>query len=166
MAGKHGSLRDDGLVVVRNRGRAVIVAFGAVIVQRAALCPWRMGIAGLLPALQSISKSVNLKSYKGKVVAVDACCWMHRSTYVCAEELVEGKATDKYIDFMLSMVTLLTSNEITPILVFDGASLPMKAVTNSKRREIREKSMYEFVMKRITLTNVCVLTAEMAVVLL
>lgn len=51
--------------------------------------------AGLLPLLQSITTDVHMSEFAGKVVAVDAFCWLHRSTYMCATELCLGKPTDK-----------------------------------------------------------------------
>lgn len=54
--------------------------------------------AGLLPLLQSVTTDVHLSELAGQVVAVDAFCWLHRSTYMCATELALGKPTDKYAE--------------------------------------------------------------------
>lgn len=54
-----------------------------------------MGIQGLLPLLKSIQKSVNLKKFEGKTIAVDAYGWLHRGTVACAMELALGKPTRK-----------------------------------------------------------------------
>jgi exonuclease-1 len=39
------------------------------------------------------------------------------------------------------MVKLLQAHKITPVIVFDGASLPMKASTNQTRRASREHNL-------------------------
>ena len=100
-----------------------------------------MGISGLLPALKSITRRGHISEYKDKVVLVDGYCWMHRSIYMCAEDVAEGKVTDRYIDFMLSMVDVLTGNNVQPIIVFDGAPLPIKSQTNLKRSTNRKQYM-------------------------
>lgn len=40
-----------------------------------------MGVKGLLPALQSITKQVLLEKYKGLTAAVDAMCWLHKGIF-------------------------------------------------------------------------------------
>lgn len=55
-----------------------------------------MGIAGLLPLLQSITEPVHISKYKGKKVAVDSYVWLHKGAFNCAEELCLGKPTNKY----------------------------------------------------------------------
>lgn len=47
-----------------------------------------MGITGLLPFLKSIQRDVHVSSFKGKKVAVDAYCWLHKGAYSCAMQLV------------------------------------------------------------------------------
>ena len=54
-----------------------------------------MGIQGLLPVLKTITQPVHVSKYKGQKVAVDAYCWLHKGAYCCAEELCEGRYTDK-----------------------------------------------------------------------
>ena len=54
-----------------------------------------MGIAGLLPVLKSITRPVHVSEYRGRRVAVDAYCWLHRGAYTCSVELCEGTPTDK-----------------------------------------------------------------------
>jgi exonuclease-1 len=43
-----------------------------------------MGITGLLPALEEISKKRHLKHYEGKRAAVDAYVWLHKAAYQCS----------------------------------------------------------------------------------
>lgn len=40
-----------------------------------------MGIKGLLPCLQSITKNVSLEKYRGLTAAVDAMCWLHKGVF-------------------------------------------------------------------------------------
>jgi exonuclease-1 len=40
-----------------------------------------MGIKGLLPCLQSITKNVSLENYRGLTAAVDAMCWLHKGVF-------------------------------------------------------------------------------------
>lgn len=54
-----------------------------------------MGIQGLLPVLKPITNTVHVSKYRGQKVAVDAYCWLHKAAYCCAEEICEGRFTDK-----------------------------------------------------------------------
>ncbi|KAK8808398.1 hypothetical protein WA158_008299 [Blastocystis sp. Blastoise] len=99
-----------------------------------------MGISTLLRTLRSITTPVNLREYSGQTAAVDALCWLHRGTYNCATELCLGQKTDRYIRFCMDRVQMLLDNNITPILVFDGADLPAKEGTNDNRHDHREES--------------------------
>ena len=47
-----------------------------------------MGITGLLPFLKEAQRAVNVNSFRGKKVAVDAYCWLHKGSYSCAMQLV------------------------------------------------------------------------------
>ena len=58
-----------------------------------------MGISGLLPRLQSITTEINIKSFKGKILAVDGYVWLHRGSYACSAELCQNIPTDKYVPF-------------------------------------------------------------------
>ena len=40
-----------------------------------------MGIKGLLPCLQSITKNISLQKYCGLTAAVDAMCWLHKGVF-------------------------------------------------------------------------------------
>ncbi|KAI8594072.1 PIN domain-like protein [Geranomyces variabilis] len=99
-----------------------------------------MGIAGLLPFLKDIHRSVHLSHFKGKTIAVDSYVWLHRGAFACALELGTGQHTTKYIGYCMRMVNLLLSNDITPIMIFDGGVLPMKAPTERSRHKRREEN--------------------------
>ncbi|KAJ3162429.1 Rad2 nuclease [Geranomyces michiganensis] len=99
-----------------------------------------MGIAGLLPFLKDVHRSVHLSQFKGKTIAVDSYVWLHRGAFACALELGTGQPTTKYIGYCMRMVDLLLSHGITPIMVFDGGVLPMKAPTERSRHRRREEN--------------------------
>ena len=52
-----------------------------------------MGISGLLPFLKRSSVSCNVRQFKGKTVAIDGYCWLHRGAFCCAEKLAKGEQT-------------------------------------------------------------------------
>ena len=45
---------------------------------------------------------------------------------------MKDKETNKFVGYFLKKISLLTSNKIKPILVFDGDKLPNKAETEKK----------------------------------
>uniref|UniRef100_A0A182PP82 Exonuclease 1 n=1 Tax=Anopheles epiroticus TaxID=199890 RepID=A0A182PP82_9DIPT len=97
-----------------------------------------MGITGLLPFLEKASSACHLRDLRGKCVAIDTYCWLHRGAFGCAERIARGEPTDMHIQYCLKYVQLLLTHNIKPILVFDGQHLPAKAATEAKRRENRE----------------------------
>uniref|UniRef100_A0A182M264 Exonuclease 1 n=1 Tax=Anopheles culicifacies TaxID=139723 RepID=A0A182M264_9DIPT len=99
-----------------------------------------MGITGLLPFLEKASSACHLRDLRGKCVAIDTYCWLHRGAFACAERLARGESTDTHILYCLKYVQLLLSHNIKPILVFDGQHLPAKAATEAKRRESRNNA--------------------------
>eukprot|EP01083_Nonionella_stella_P145859 457978_1 len=99
-----------------------------------------MGIDKLLQELKPITKPVKLHELRGQTCGVDASCWLHRASYSCALCLVSGKNTTKYLQFTLNSINLLKRFDITPIMVFDGAHLPMKANENHRRNVVRERA--------------------------
>lgn len=103
-----------------------------------------MGIQGLLPVLKPITNTIHVSKYRGQKVAVDAYCWLHKAAYCCAEEICEGRYTDKHVLYCMQKVKMLQQCGVQPIIVFDGGRLPMKATeegTRSRaRKENREKA--------------------------
>ncbi|KAF9811376.1 hypothetical protein SFRURICE_002745 [Spodoptera frugiperda] len=99
-----------------------------------------MGITGLLSLVEKASRPANINEFSGCTVAIDSYCWLHKGTYSCADKLIRGEQTDMHIRYCMKYVTMLLSNNIKPILVFDGRHLPAKAMTESKRRESRDTS--------------------------
>jgi exonuclease-1 len=103
-----------------------------------------MGIQGLLPNLKSVTQRIHVSQLKGKNVAVDAYCLLHKGAYTCARELVEGIDTDKYVVFCMSRIEMLVRHGVVPYVVFDGGPLPNKKeeedARGQGRREQREKA--------------------------
>ncbi|KAF7547615.1 hypothetical protein G7Z17_g7609 [Cylindrodendrum hubeiense] len=98
-----------------------------------------MGVSGLLPLLKSIQKPVELKSYAGQTLGVDAYGWLHRAAYSCALELGQDKPTQKYITSAMNRVRMLRHFGVTPYMVFDGDYLPSKAATEDSREKKRNE---------------------------
>ncbi|KAL5484762.1 hypothetical protein ACEPAI_7404 [Sanghuangporus weigelae] len=99
-----------------------------------------MGIQGLLPLLKPIQRQRHLSEFAGQTLAVDAYVWLHRGAYACAAELVQGRATRRYVDFCMARVRLLRHHRIEPYLVFDGGPLPAKLSTEKEREKRREEN--------------------------
>lgn len=103
-----------------------------------------MGITGLLPTLNSITTDGHISDLSNCKVAVDISCWLHKGAYGCSTELCQGIPTDKYFSFWfiwryviycLQRLKLLLNFNITPIVIFDGGTLPMKKQTNATRKQ-------------------------------
>ncbi|KAE8250947.1 hypothetical protein A4X13_0g4231 [Tilletia indica] len=99
-----------------------------------------MGIQGLLPLLKDIHNPTHVKEYKGKTIGIDAYVWLHRGAYACAQELVLGQPTDKFIRYAMHKINMLKHFGITPYLVFDGDKLPSKAHTEDDRDKRRAEN--------------------------
>ena len=94
-----------------------------------------MGIQGLLPLLKDIQHKTSVSSFKGQKVGIDAYCWLHKGTYACAKDLIMGKPTRVYVNYVMKRVHMLINFGVVPILVFDGGHLPAKAGKESERRK-------------------------------
>lgn len=100
-----------------------------------------MGIKGLLPVITPICDRKGLRHFAGQRIGVDMSCWLHKAAFSCALELALGEPTRRYVDYCLLRVKMLLHAGAVPILVFDGAPLPMKARTNASRRETRDQAL-------------------------
>jgi exonuclease-1 len=96
-----------------------------------------MGVAGLLKMISSCVHEVELSAYRGRKIAVDASCWLHRGTFACPIELAAGEPTVKFLGYCERMIELMRQHGVTPVLVFDGAPPAMKARLNEERRAQR-----------------------------
>jgi exonuclease-1 len=92
-----------------------------------------MGITGLLPLLRSIQRPIRIDELRGETVGVDAYCWLHKACYGCAQELALGTPTAGFLDFCVNRLELLLHHGVTPIFIFDGCYLPMKADKEKER---------------------------------
>jgi exonuclease-1 len=104
-----------------------------------------MGITGLLPLFKSVQRSMHISELSGQYVAIDAYVWLHRGAYGCAMELGTSKPTKSYLHYCMHYINMLRYYKVIPILVFDGAILPAKLVTENeremKRRENKRKAL-------------------------
>ena len=79
-----------------------------------------MGIKDLLRNLKSLAKPVHASKYSGLKVAIDSYCWLvynfyiffikkrlHKGIFSCAQDIVEGRDTDVYINFCIRKVQML-----------------------------------------------------------
>ena len=83
-----------------------------------------MGITGLLPLLKDITCDVHLRSFSGKVAAIDVYCWLHKTVIFRVEEINFGiEATRyvstlrsdfffRYIDMCMKVTDLLIENNV------------------------------------------------------
>ena len=83
---------------------------------------FQMGITGLIPFLKNASQPTHISEFRGKTVACDVYCWLHRGAFGCADKLVLGQKTDGYITYCMKYVDLLLFHNIKPVMVFDGRS--------------------------------------------
>ena len=65
-----------------------------------------MGITGLLPLLKDIICDVHVRSFCGKVAAIDAYCLLHKAAIFCAEEIILGIETTRYVSTLRSYTCL------------------------------------------------------------
>lgn len=47
-----------------------------------------MGVAGLLPALKSVTLQVHVSKFSGKRLGIDAAGWLYRGAYSCPMDVV------------------------------------------------------------------------------
>lgn len=79
-----------------------------------------MGISGLIPFCEQATRQITINQIRGKTVAVDSYCLLHRGAYSCSDKLIKKIKTSAHIDFAMKFVLMLQSVNIIPIMVFDG----------------------------------------------
>ncbi|CAH3114148.1 unnamed protein product [Porites lobata] len=78
-----------------------------------------MGITGFLPLLKDTTCDVHLRSFSGKVAAIDVYCWLHKTVIFCVKEIILiGIEATRYIDMCMKDTDLPIENNMQPILVF------------------------------------------------
>ena len=102
-----------------------------------------MGISNLLKILESIQTSRHLSYYKGKRVAVDGYCWLHKSIYLLSEQIFHNPHSKRYLKYLNKRVDQLLRFNITPIIVFDGDKLQMKKIEEDERQKRRNEVTME-----------------------
>ena len=55
--------------------------------------------------------------------------FLYKGCYSCSFELNNNIETKEYMLYLFKIIKLLKANNIEPILVFDGRSLPAKELT-------------------------------------
>lgn len=104
-----------------------------------------MGVSGLLPLLRSVTTEVSLDKYRGCKAGIDAHGWMHKAGHFCAKGLLNSppdlSALRKLSEWILRRIKMVQHYGITPVLVFDGARLPMKQTKEASRQMSREQSL-------------------------
>lgn len=100
-----------------------------------------MGITGLLPLLKPVTKDSNISSYRNKTIAIDGYAWLHKAVYSCCMELALGQESDLWMSYCLNLIDMLLFNRITVYMVFDGANLPAKNITENTRARKRSEAL-------------------------
>ena len=65
-----------------------------------------MGITGLLPLLKDITCDVHLRSFSGKVAAIDVYYWLHKTVIFRVEEINFGIEATRYVSTLRSYMCL------------------------------------------------------------
>ncbi|EGZ27260.1 hypothetical protein PHYSODRAFT_462926, partial [Phytophthora sojae] len=95
-----------------------------------------MGVDGFLRTLSEAVDNTHLRHFAGQTLVVDALSWLHKACYGCAFELSTGRETDKYVQYMLRKVDMMSGCGVAKVvLVFDGQRLPLK-----KRQSYKEEN--------------------------
>ncbi|RNF10292.1 putative exonuclease [Trypanosoma rangeli] len=126
-----------------------------------------MGIKGLWSEVRPVCRQSHLSNFRGQRVAVDMYVWLHRGilgsvqlgTSADAEAFIESveatpdaadavasvRLTNKFLQFVMGRVELMLRCGIHPVLVFDGAPIPMKRGTEEERQQLRAARLAEAV---------------------
>jgi exonuclease-1 len=118
-----------------------------------------MGIENLLRVLSSITVSRNITDYKGKRIAIDAYCWLHKSVFNMTD-IIENPNSERYLDYLIKRLKQLLDAGVTPVIVFDGDRLPMKKTEEDDRakrrsdvvkqgRELLQRGQYELAKQKM-----------------
>ncbi|KAF8399026.1 hypothetical protein HHK36_014892 [Tetracentron sinense] len=102
-----------------------------------------MGIQNLLKFMKPFVEPIHIKKFAGKRVGIDAYSWLHKGAYSCSMELCLDSKSDKksrYLQYFMHRINLLRHYKITPVVVFDGGSIPCKAATEDERH--RQVTVY------------------------
>ena len=99
-----------------------------------------MGIQNLLQTLKSISTRQHLEKYRNKRAAIDGYCWLHKSIYSLGKDILSPNPDYSHcMNYLKRRLYSLQKYGIIPVIVFDGAKLPMKAGAEDTREKNRKK---------------------------
>jgi exonuclease-1 len=73
-----------------------------------------------------------------KRLALDASCLIHRGGRASAADYLHSRPSSKWLGYPLRIVDAILNAGATPVVVFDGAPLPMKARTDAVRAAQRQ----------------------------
>lgn len=79
-------------------------------------------------------------------VGVDIYAWLHKGAYPCSAELCLGLPAPQVIQFCLGKINMLRKFGVIPVCVFDGAPLPEKGHTETRRGASRARHLEEAVI--------------------
>ena len=99
-----------------------------------------MGISGLLKFLKQYKTKVSLSKYSGLNIAIDVSCWIHQGAYYSNFSKGMDISINKIIHFVIKKLRMFIDHKITPIVVFDGAPIPIKGRIQDERAKIRFNS--------------------------
>lgn len=99
-----------------------------------------MGIHGLHQSTKHLIQKKHMSAFLNKRVCIDASGWIIRGGVGASRELYTNpEFTGKpWVDFAMTMVTMLDQYNITPIFVFDGKRLDLKQDTSEERQTKRQ----------------------------
>ncbi|XP_031406251.1 exonuclease 1 isoform X2 [Punica granatum] len=110
-----------------------------------------MGIKDLLRFMKPYIEPIHIEKYAGKRVGIDAYSWLHKGAYSCSMELCLNSEGDKklqFLNYFMHRIQLLRHYKVTPVVVFDGGSIPCKAATEDERQR-RRKANRELAMQKL-----------------
>lgn len=99
-----------------------------------------MGIAGLLRWTDSVHTDGHISLFKGKRLAVDLLCWIHKAIHGCGISIVVEKNIHPLVTRLWYRIKEIKDFGITLVLVLDGADMPIKAEVDSQRQARRDSS--------------------------
>ena len=102
-----------------------------------------MGIKGLWKEVQPVCTPSHISQFKGQKVAIDGYCWLHRAAIASVIPLCTGEPCDRFLHYFMQRVESMIRFGVTPVVIFDGQSMPMKGGTDAARKERRAAARQE-----------------------
>lgn len=96
-----------------------------------------MGVPGLLPFVRTAAQETHVERFES--LAIDASSWLHRGARASVSSFLRGQTSTAWMGYTMRMLRMLQRYGVRPVVVFDGAPLPMKARTDALRREQRKR---------------------------